>query len=85
MAQAKSQGIQKKRKQQTIQPVNSSVNSGSQNNQSFATGHAQKTEILTYLKKGCWITPMDALKLFGCFRLAYHYQHRIWNWQSTSG
>ena len=30
----------------------------------------QTTMILAHLKKGSSITPMDALKLFGCFRLS---------------
>lgn len=31
---------------------------------------SQKTAILTYLKKKGKITPLDALRLFGCFRLS---------------
>ena len=31
---------------------------------------SQKTKILEHLKKGKSITPLDALSLFGCFRLA---------------
>lgn len=29
----------------------------------------QEQEILRYMQVGCSITPMDALRLFGCFRL----------------
>jgi hypothetical protein len=31
---------------------------------------SQRTEILDYLQKGNAITPLEALKYFGCFRLA---------------
>jgi len=31
---------------------------------------SQNKRILNYLKRGHRITPMDALELFGCFRLA---------------
>ena len=31
---------------------------------------SQKDQILAHLKKGKTITPLEALKLFGCFRLA---------------
>lgn len=31
---------------------------------------SQKSEILAYLKSGHSLTPMDALRQFGCFRLA---------------
>ena len=31
--------------------------------------NSQNTQILKALKKGARITPMDALKRFGCFRL----------------
>lgn len=31
---------------------------------------SQKSQILEYLQTGKSITPMDALKLFGCFRLS---------------
>jgi len=31
---------------------------------------SQKKEILNHLKQGNKITPIDALKKFGCFRLA---------------
>lgn len=31
---------------------------------------SQKTEILEYLKSGKSITPLEALSMFGCFRLA---------------
>jgi hypothetical protein len=31
---------------------------------------SQNNEILSYMAKGSAITPMDALKKFGCFRLA---------------
>lgn len=31
---------------------------------------SQNKRILNYLKRGQRITPMDALELFGCFRLA---------------
>ena len=31
---------------------------------------SQRTEVLAYLKKGKTITPLEALRLFGCFRLA---------------
>ena len=30
---------------------------------------SQKTEILAYMKAGNKITPIDALNIFGCFRL----------------
>ncbi len=35
---------------------------------------SQKAQILNYLKRGRAITPLEALKLFGCFRLGA----RIW-------
>lgn len=35
---------------------------------------SQKTRILTYLKTGKAITPLAALRLFGCFRLGA----RVW-------
>ena len=31
---------------------------------------SQNKQILNYLKRGHRMTPMDALELFGCFRLA---------------
>ena len=30
----------------------------------------QNQKVLAYLKEGKTLTPMDALKMFGCFRLA---------------
>jgi orotate phosphoribosyltransferase-like protein len=36
---------------------------------------SQENQILEYLKTGKSITPLDALKLFGCFRLGA----RIWD------
>lgn len=33
------------------------------------TTEAQKVSILEYLKKGFWITPLEALTMFGCLRL----------------
>ena len=32
-------------------------------------GKSQKEQILDYLKQGRSLTPMDALKMFGCLRL----------------
>jgi hypothetical protein len=32
-------------------------------------GKSQKEQILDYLKQGGSLTPMDALKMFGCLRL----------------
>lgn len=66
------QGGQRKRKQQIL-VAKPSATSGKSDAGSQSL--AQKGEILTYLQKGCWITPMDALRLFGCFRLGA----RIWD------
>ncbi len=35
---------------------------------------SQKTQILNYLKRGRAITPLEALRKFGCFRLGA----RVW-------
>lgn len=36
---------------------------------------SQEKQILNYLKQGRAITPLEALKLFGCFRLGA----RVWD------
>lgn len=36
---------------------------------------SQEAQILSYLKRGHAITPLEALRLFGCFRLGA----RIWD------
>lgn len=40
------------------------------NNMNPVTSQSQNDAIAKYLKEGGHLTPMDALNLFGCFRLA---------------
>lgn len=50
-------------------------------NHNKATSASQTKQILDYLKQGNKITPLDALRKFGCFRLT----SRIWDIERLTG
>jgi len=48
---------------------------------------SHKAQILAHLQKGLPITPLDALNLFGCFRLGariWDLRHDGWNIKKTT-
>jgi hypothetical protein len=50
-------------------------------NHNKATSASQTKQILDYLNQGNKITPLDALRKFGCFRLT----SRIWDIERLTG
>jgi len=50
-------------------------------NPNTATSASQTKQILEYMKQGNKITPLEALRKFGCFRLT----SRIWDIERLTG
>jgi len=50
-------------------------------NPNTATSASQTRQILEYMKQGNKITPLEALRKFGCFRLT----SRIWDIERLTG
>ena len=50
-------------------------------NPNVATSASQTKQILEYMKQGNKITPLEALRKFGCFRLT----SRIWDIERLTG
>jgi hypothetical protein len=50
-------------------------------NPNTATSASQTKQILEYIKQGNKITPLEALRKFGCFRLT----SRIWDIERLTG